>query len=202
MMSIKKMATVMSISLLSSLASAVPSLSFDPTPALGDVGDAINVDLVWDGDGANYIGAWDVDITFDSSVVSYVGTSFGTGLNSLGCVVPVDCDALEGGGVIDAFEFSFDSVAFLTANQDASGNRFTLATFEFTGLMEGVSDLSLLINDIGDENGGAFSMPVTSSNGKICVGGGGCPAAVPEPPAILLMALGLAGLLVRRCSKN
>jgi hypothetical protein len=66
----------------------------------------------------------------------------------------------------------------------------TLATLRFTALASGVSDLSVLLADIADENGNAISLDATG--GQITV------SNVPEPSAFWPAGLLLIGLVTRR----
>ena len=178
-------------------ANAMPVISFNPVPALGNIGDSISVDLVWNGNGANYLGAWDVDIGFDDSIVSFDGATFGTGVDSLGCIAFITCDVASAGGVIDIFETSFDAVVDLISNQDSLANTFTIATLNFTALANGTTDLLFLAGNVfGDESGLAIEPLLT--NGQICVGPDGCTVAVAEPAGLPLLLLGLAGIWLSR----
>ena len=170
-------------------------ISLVPNPALGDVGDTIFVDMVWEGTG-DYIGDFDVDISYDDSIVEYVGADLDPdfGVDSFGCFI---CGDGSVPGVIDLFVVSFDFIADLIANQDGLGNMFVLARLEFSGLAEGVTDLVFGSSTFGDEGG--IGMDPTLNNGQICVGPNGCPpVGVPEPGTISLVLLGVLALGLRR----
>ena len=177
----------------SSASQAMPVVSLSPSTSYGLVGDTMYVDLLWSGDSGDYLGAWDVDISYDSTVVSYAGSSFHTGVDSWGCII---CGDGSVSGTIDLYESSLDSVADLTANQDGLGNAFTLATLEFQALADGFSGLLFGASIFGDEYGSAITPELI--DGGICVGEGKCVISVPEPSSLLLMLLGSLGLTCRR----
>jgi len=187
--------------LFGSMSNATPIIFFDSTPEFGSVGDTISVDIMWDGSGGiDYISAWDVDISWDSSILTYSSTSFHTGVDSFGCIPAFTCDAaLLAPGLLDIYEFSFDSVTDLMMNQDGLGNMFSLATIEFTAIADGVT--SLLFDGqllaFGDENGGAISPDLV--NGLVCIGSvnQNC-ANVPEPSTLPLLLLLVGGLVSAR----
>lgn len=199
---IKQLAVGLVLAGLSNLALALPTISFNPTPAFGGIGGSIFVDLVWNGDGANYIGDFDVDIAYDGSIVSLAGADVDPqfGVDTFGCGYDgFFCDYSDSPGLVNIFEVSFDSVADLTANQDGLGNSFVLATLEFIGLTDGITTLALSENAVGNAYGLPFEHVLT--DGLICVGTGSenCPIDnVPEPAAFYLLAMGLVTTLLAR----
>ena len=185
------------LSLSTTMALALSTVSFDPSSSTGSVAGTVVVDLVWDGTGGvmpMYLGDFDVDIAYDDSIVTFLGGTIDPdlGVDSFGCFMPFDCD-IDGSvpGTVNLFEFSFDSVPDLIANQDGLGNRFRLATFTFEGLFDGQTDLTLS-GIFGDEFGGGVTP--TLVNGDITIG----TPAIPEPSTILLFGTGLAGLAAWR----
>lgn len=181
------------ISLTTTLALAVSTISLDPATSTGSVGGTIFVDLLWDGDGANYIGDFDVDILYDDSIVSYIGAVIDPdfGVDSFGCFI---CGDGSTPGTVDLFEVSFDSVPDLIANQDSLGNMFRLAILEFKGLADGHTTLSLS-GTFGNEFGLDFTHNL--ANGEIWIETPGTPT-IPEPSTMLLLGTGLAGLAAWR----
>ncbi len=175
-----------------------PTLSVEPSSSAGVVGDTIVVDLVWDGTGGmtpTYLADFDVDVSYDPSIVSFLGGIIDPefGVDSFGCF---DC-AVDGStpGTVNLFEVSFDSVLDVLANQDGLGNTFSLASLSFEGLADGLSALTLNGINFGDEFGGGF-MP-RLLNGNIAIGDPVHPP-VPEPSTFLLLGSGLAGFAAWR----
>ncbi|MDI9246011.1 PEP-CTERM sorting domain-containing protein [Marinobacter sp. CHS3-4] len=182
------------LSASAAVVNAMPMVSVDPETSFGSVGDTLFVDLLWDGDGSQYIGDWDIDLTYDPTVVSYSGSEFHFGVDSFGCFICGD-DSVP--GLIDLYEVSFDFPADLIANQDSLGKTFKLATLKFTGIADGISPLLFSgLQTFGDENGDPFT-PVLA-NGRICIGNVDCPVDVPEPTTLSIFLIGLAGLALRR----
>jgi len=90
-------------------------------------------------------------------------------------------------GLIDLYEVSFDTPLDLKSNQDGLGNGFTLATLQFKGLVDGITDL-VLSGTFGNEFGLGFAHDVI--DGKIIVGDR--ISVVPLPAALPLYGAGLA----------
>ena len=86
-------------------------------------------------------------------------------------------------------EVSFDPASVLNAGQASA---FTLATISFTALAGGTSDLSLSDVILSDANGRALSAGIVNSSVNV--------SSAPEPKTgiLLPLAMGLAGLFLRR----
>lgn len=128
------------------------TLTVTPSAQTVDVGDAVSVDLRISGLGdgaAPSVGVFDIDFTFDPSLLSFSTVSYGTGLDVLGL------GSLQattpGAGTVNLFELSFDTADDLNAFQSDS---FTLATLTFNTLAFGASQLTLSLNAVGDADVG------------------------------------------------
>ncbi|MDF2177047.1 cohesin domain-containing protein [Aliiglaciecola sp. CAU 1673] len=182
---------------------ATPIISIDPTVSFGSIGDTITVDILWDGSAdPEYLGAWDVDIAFDPTILSFSGAVFGFGVDSLGCFPGITCDALLlGPGLLDIFELSLDDAATLMANQDVLGNMFLLASISFDAIANGTSSLAFIGQSLafGDELGNRI-FPILNG-ARVCIGPNGC-IDVPEPTGIALFVSGLLLFGLRRRLAN
>jgi hypothetical protein len=150
------------------------------------------------------LGAFDLNVGFNSSIVSFASASYGD---------PVSGDQLNlegfgtytnttpGNGTTELTELSFDSSAALLSSQATS---FTLATLSFDALTAGSSALTLSVNGLEsgpvDQNGNAVA--TTFQDGAITVSGsGGGTIQAPEidsASAMSALALLLGGLAVVR----
>jgi len=137
---------------------------------------------------------YSIDISFDSSHLSFSEASFGDSVlgnqldlfdlgNDSGALVK-DVDLLN------IYEFSFDEVTDLN---DYQADSFTLATLSFNILQYGNSQLSFIGYDLGDTNLDEFGI----GNLLTATLGTGTVSTVPVPAAFWLMASGL-GLLYRQ----
>ncbi|GGO74137.1 cohesin domain-containing protein [Bowmanella pacifica] len=179
---------------------ATPIIMLDPASSSGNLGDTITIDILWDGSAdPAYLGAWDVDIAFDASILSFSSATFDFGVDSFGCIPGITCDAVLAPGLLDIYEFSLDDIATLMANQDGLGNMFRLASIDFVAIGEGLSSLSFTgpFLTFGDEQGGAIS-PILR-DASVCIGANGC-TQIPEPAGLLLFVGGL--LLVAQARKT
>ena len=153
------------------------------------IGNSVNVQIGVSGlsqYSAPSLGAYDLDLSFDPSLLRFSGAVFGDA--TLGN--QLDLFSLGGNsssadltapGIVNFYELSFDSVADLNSLQADS---FTLATLSFDVLDFGTSDLTLSVNAFGDAEG--YDLPVTTLSTSV--------TTVPLPSAIFLMASGLMGL--------
>ena len=160
-------------------------IGFDPATQTVDVGDPVSVDVVASDLGnlmAPSLGAYDVTVTFDSSILSPLTGAVGTGLGAVGST-----GVNVGTGFITIAQVSIESAAFLDGNQPDS---FILFTLTFEALMAGTSALTATANALADALGEPLT--ATTESGSITV------RSVPEPTPLALFGAGLIGLAWRR----
>jgi hypothetical protein len=134
------------------------------------------------------LSAFDLDITFDGSILSFLGFTFGDpiigdqlDLFGLGSVTGVTV----GTGTVNLFQLSLDAAADLDALQAGS---FILGTLAFQGLSGGSSAVGVQVTALADANGDPLTADVLA--GRIVVGA----APVPEPATPLLLVV--AGIVM------
>lgn len=130
------------------------------------------------------LGAYDFDLLFNSSVLSYSGVVWGDpvlgnqlDLAQLGSLSALDISAAAT-GKINAYEISFDDVATLN---DFQADHFTLLTFNFDVINAGISPLTASVYSLGSSEGDPLFADVTNSS----------VSAVPLPPTLPLFAAAL-----------
>ncbi len=177
-------------------------ISLEPSEQSAAPGDTVYVDVVIDGLGnfaPDSLGAFDIDLGYDTSALTYGGYTLGTFLGdpAFGEAIDVSFGDL-GGGLINLAVVSLLLDFELDAIQPSS---FSLATIAFTvdvlatGAATTVSvDAASAI--LGDAFGGALDLDGTS-NAVIRN-----PSTVPEPSILLLLALGLSGVAYRRTKQR
>ena len=171
-------------------AQAAISASFSFLPGVQNVviGNSVFVEIYsTESGGPGALGSFDLDMTFDPSIMSFVGASGGTGFGiSTGLLL----DTTNAGiGKINLSESSFESPATLVGSQ---ANMFLLATLELSADALGSSALGFTFMDASDENG--FSIQAAGGTGSISVSS----SVIPEPASVLgLGVLLCSGLLVR-----
>jgi hypothetical protein len=175
-------------------ARAVVTLSLEPISQSIGVGNPAAVALIISGldDLASLsLGAFDIDLTYNSAVVTANSLSFGSGLD-LGTFGSVRFSNLGTPGLIHLDEVSLEAPDDLNAAQPDS---FTLATFGFSGLSPGLSPLVFGATSLSDVNGNAIDA-FAINTGLIEVKGSGVPDAGSTG---LLLATGIGSLsLLRR----
>lgn len=169
-------------------------LSFDPAAQHAGVGEAVGVDVRISGLGAGSapsLGAFDLDVTFDDTILDFTGLTFGDQLDlfGLGSITGFAENPDPAVGLIDFFEISLDSPFAL---DELQADSFVLATLLFDAAAAGVGSLGFGSSVFADSFGAALVVD-TSGAGRV---------SVPEPATAALLALGLAGLLWRRQSRR
>lgn len=175
-------------------AQAALTVSFSPASNAALVGGNLSYDVRVSDLGAEVLSAYDISVSYNTSVLGLSGVSFGSGLN-LGTAL----DSIQGSsGTVNVNEASFLSDAVLGAGQL---NDFVLFTLNFTGLSVGSTSLGLTLTTLNGHSepdlfGDLIPVELTALAGQgqatINPNGGG---AVPEPSSYALAGLALLGLL-------
>jgi hypothetical protein len=165
------------------------SLSITPSVLQVGVGDLFSVQVAVADLGlfsAPSLGAYDIDVAYDSSRLSLQTVVFGDaaladqldlfGLGSQTSATPVAA------GSYNVYELSFDAPSDLNTLQ---ADAFGLFSVSFRALAAGEATISLGVNDLSDADG--VSLPVTTaSNAQVSV--------VPLPGAAWLLLSGCGAL--------
>ena len=168
-------------------------LDFVPANQTVVVGNPLTVDVVISGlDAANEIvSAFDLDVTYDSSILSATNVTFGLDLGDPSIFEALTDFTLLSPGVVDFAELSLLSDTDLASLQ---GDSVTLATLAFDAVEIGQSTLNFggapPINDVKGRNNEI--LPLTVGTGNVAV------APIPEPSTMFLFGSGLAGLVGMR----
>ncbi|SEK41331.1 PEP-CTERM protein-sorting domain-containing protein [Colwellia chukchiensis] len=198
---IKSLLLVMAL-LLSNVSSASLMLWLDPAEQPGSTGDDITLTLMaggLDAGGPVSLGAFDLDILFDPSVLSFTGYTFFDGLGDLLFFEALDFSVGEyAPGAVGLSEVSLLPPGVLDATQPAE---FALAELTFHIDLLDAADFTIV--SISPSVGGFFPPfsdslglaidPVAMRSALI-----GTPPTVPEPASFVLLSLALALVAVRK----
>ncbi len=171
------------------LPAAAITISFNPGAQSVTAGSSTTVDLIISGlvdNAAPSLGAFDLNVNFNPSILNFTGATFGNqldlfGLGDVNSVTP-------GGGTVNLFELSLELPADL---DNLQLDTFILATLSFDAIRVGASILDISLNALSDSLGNPLDSLV--SRGSIQTVG--TVQTVPEPSSLALIGLALIGLL-------
>ncbi|MGH0033648.1 MAG: cohesin domain-containing protein [Myxococcota bacterium] len=173
-------------------ASAI-TIGFSPDSQTGEVGDPLSFDVVISDLGGEIVSAYDLDITFDDSIIDVNSVAFSAELGDPGAF-EVLYDANLSPGVLDIAGLSLLSDASLAALQN--GDSVVLATVDVTAQAEGVTALDFVFDDFNDVKGAdADPLDLDIDPGEIRIGDEEPPPPVdviPEPGAAAVFGAGVA----------
>ncbi len=170
------------------------SVSINPSASLINVGQSMSVDVVISNLGGSYVGAFEFDLNYDTSVLTFNSYNL---TDNLGDITP-DVGNAEDWSLVDN-GFGFPHIAELSYWDDLDdfslqGDSFTLATIYFTGSGVGSSGLSFDSVLISDELGDEIATSLTGGSVDV--------SPVPEPSTLILFGFGLTGLMAVRKKKK
>lgn len=168
------------------------SLALSPAAQAVATSGAVDVDIVISdlGSGAApTLAAFDLDVSFDPAVLSFLSLDFGVDLGVPGLDALTSAGLLAGPVRVDLAATSLLASATLDAQQPTS---FVLATLHFIALAPGTSALTITQAILADTAGGPGNNAILASLAGADV------TVVPEPGTAALLATGIALLRVRR----
>lgn len=165
---------------------AVVDLSIVPPAQTIGIGSPFTVSINASGlvnEGAPSLSAFDLDVSFDASLVQFDDLTFGDpslgeqlDLGDLGSIRAFDSSTP---GLVNLYELSQDPAEVLDGTQAGA---FTLAVLQFTALAPGESSLTMSINSLADADGAGFDFEAAEASVTV----------VPEVPSAALVSLLLA----------
>lgn len=165
-------------------------IGLQPDTIFAGTGDSISFDLVISdlgNFGPDSLGAFDISVGFDASVLSFTGYSLGDFLGDVNLLEAIDASAGDVGGAVNVAEVSLLSALGLNTLQPGE---FTLATlyFDVTDLAVGaVTQLSVLSGSVlGDALGSSIA---ATGLGSASV------ERVPVPGTLALLTASMFGWL-------
>ncbi|MCI0541908.1 MAG: cohesin domain-containing protein [Verrucomicrobiales bacterium] len=180
------------------------SLTLQPSVQTIGVGDSATVDIIISGLGdfaSPSLGAFDFELSYDSSILSADLATFGTLLDAGIPGASLQFSDLTSPGTVRLHELSFHNPDELNTLQPGS---FTLALLSFSGLSGGISAVDFSLADLSGESGESL-LDFSTTAASIQV----TPAvSVPEISStgcLLVMGVGLLALFrqgAAACSKS
>jgi hypothetical protein len=167
-------------------------LSVSPATQTVNLGNTATVTIDYSG---GYVGDYDLDISWNATILSLASISYGSQLGG-GSPNSIQNFPVAGAGTVNASEISLLTPAGLIALQP--GQTASLLSLVFNTLSVGTSAVDISFNAIGDELGNALAPPL--QQGSITVVQGG-PNVIPEPSTIMLLTTA-AGLIALRLRKR
>jgi hypothetical protein len=165
--------------LLVASAAGATTIGFSPASQAGGIGDPVSFDIVVSDLGGEIVSSYDLDVSFDETVLQADDVSFTTALGDPDFLEVLLGFDLTTPGLADLSGLSLLDDADLLALQ--GGDSVTLATLDFTVIGPGTSSLDFVFGTNSGITGanGAF-LDVTPVSGVL----------VPEPSSLLLLASG------------
>lgn len=164
----------------SALAMNVVMLNIDPPAQNYFIGDIITADLKISGLQNEDLGLFNLNLSYDDSILSYDSYTLGTGLGN-GVMDISLADNFLTAGIINLAGYVAD-----TSPQD---DEVILATLNFIGTGAGISELSIVDSIMYSDSGSPLSLYASPNPGFVNVN------HAPVPAAAWLLGSGLLGLV-------
>lgn len=184
--------------LLITLSSQASLISVDFDNIDYQIGDTLEANVLISDVEQDFLGfqkllaSFDFDLLFDSSVLAYQSTTFGSFLDVDPFLASSQLALDNSAGSLYLSELSFAFSDDLFAVQDGQSS-FILASVSFDVLASGTNTFEFSNIILGDDFGDAFTS-VSSSSAEVTISGS---TSVPEMPSLAIFALGLIALIVK-----